>query len=98
VFLWRMVNEVFDGCWRMFCVLARSEQLNDLTIGWQSLNLPSRPGAALAPQARQAGDSGENLNYVALAPQARPSGEILKYSQPNYHTLGYQTSLPCLWR
>ena len=51
----------------------------------------------LAPLAKQAKASGENLNYATLAPQARPSGEILKYSQPNDHTLGYQTSLPCLW-
>ena len=67
------MNEVFDGCWRMFCVLARSEQLNDLTTGWQKLNLLSHPIATLAPQVRQ-------------------SGEILNYSQPNDHTLGYQTS------
>ena len=33
----------------------------------------------LAPQARQARASDENLNYVTLAPQARPSGEILNY-------------------
>ena len=41
---------------------------NDLTIGWQNLNPPN---ATLAPQARQARASGENLNYVTLAPQAR---------------------------
>ena len=38
--------------------------------------------AILAPQARQARASGENLNYVTLAPQARQvrlSGEILYY-------------------
>ena len=60
MFLWRMVNEVFDGCWRMFCVLARSEQLNDLTTGWQNLDMLSHHNATLAPQARQARDSGEN--------------------------------------
>ena len=49
---------------------------NDLTIGWQNLNLLSHPNTTLAPQARA---SGENLNYVTLAPQARPSGEDLNY-------------------
>ena len=52
---------------------------NDLTIGWQNLNLLSHPNATLAPQARQARASGENLNYVTLASQASPSGEILSY-------------------
>ena len=55
---------------------------NDLTIGWQNLNPPSHPNATLAPQARQAKASGENLTYVTLASQerqARPSGEILNY-------------------
>ena len=54
-------------------------ETNDLTIGWQKLNLLSHPNATLAPQARA---SGENLNYVTLAPQvkqARPNGEILNY-------------------
>ena len=49
-------------------------------IGWQKLNPLSHPNTTLAPQARQARDSGENLNYVPLAPntrQARPNGEIL---------------------
>ena len=52
---------------------------NDLTIGWQKL---SHPTATLAPQARQARASGENLNYATQAVrarQARPSGEILNY-------------------
>ena len=53
---------------------------NDLTTGWQNLNLLSHPNSILASQARQARASGENLNYVTLAPQARPSGEILNYS------------------
>ena len=58
---------------------------NDLTIGWQNLNLLSHPNATLAPQARQARASGESLNYVTLAPQARQvkqaqaCGEILNY-------------------
>ena len=55
---------------------------NDLTIGWQNLNLLSHSNETLAPQARQAKASGENLNYATQAPQvrqARPSGEILKY-------------------
>ena len=55
---------------------------NDLTTGWQSLNLLSHSNATLAPQARQARASGENLNYGTLAPQtrqARPSGEILNF-------------------
>ena len=39
-------------------------QSNDLTIGWQNLNLLSHPNATLAPQARQARPSGEILNYV----------------------------------
>ena len=49
---------------------------NDLTIGWQNLNPLSHPNATLAPQARQAKASSENLNYMTLAPQARLSGEI----------------------
>ena len=47
----------------------------------------SHPKATLAPQATQAGASGENLNYVTLAPQARqarPSDEILNYSLSHY--------------
>ena len=36
--------------------------------------------ATLAPQAKQARASGENLNYMTLAPQARPSGEMMNYS------------------
>ena len=54
----------------------------DLTIGWQNLNLLSHPNAILAPQARQARTSGENLNYETLAPQVRQvrlSGESLNY-------------------
>ena len=56
---------------------------NDLTIGWQNLNLLSHPNTTLTPYARQARASGENLNYMTLAPQARQarqSGEILNYS------------------
>ena len=52
----------------------------------EKINLLSQPNATLAPQARQAKASGENLNYVALAlqtKQARPSGEILNYSLSN---------------
>ena len=52
---------------------------NDLTIGWQNLNMLSHSNATLAPQARQARASGENLNYMTLAPQARQSGDILNY-------------------
>ena len=51
-------------------------ELNDLTIGWQNLNPLSHPNETLAPQARQAMASGENLNYmrlVTLVPQVRPS-------------------------
>ena len=54
-----------------------------IILGWQKLNLLSHPNATLAPHARQARVSGENLNYMTLAPQARqarPSGETWKYS------------------
>ena len=37
--------------------------INDLTIGWQNLNLLSHPKSTLAPQARQAKASGKILNY-----------------------------------
>ena len=37
---------------------------NDLTIGLQNLIPLSRLNATLAPQARQAGASGENLKYL----------------------------------
>ena len=60
---------------------------NDLTIGWQNLNLLGHPNATLAPEARQARPSGENLNYVTLAPQvrqARPSSEILNHLLSQY--------------
>ena len=53
--------------------------INDHTIGWHNLNLVSHPNTTLAPQAKQARASGENLNYVTLAPHARPSGDILNY-------------------
>ena len=54
--------------------------LNDHTIGWQKINPLSHPDATLAPQARQAKASGENLNYMTQVPQARQaraSGENL---------------------
>ena len=52
---------------------------NDLTIGWQNLNLLSHSYVTLAPQSRQARASGENLNYVTLAPQARQANfEVVK--------------------
>ena len=56
--------------------------LNDLTTGCQKLNPLSHPNTTLAPQARQARASGENLNYTTLpsqARQARASGENLNY-------------------
>ena len=52
---------------------------NDHTIGCQNLNPLSHPNATIAPQARQAKASFENLNYVTLASQVRPSGEILNF-------------------
>ena len=42
--------------------------------------LLSHPDATLAPQARQARVSGENLNNMTLAPQVRQASEILNYS------------------
>ena len=77
----RRLNSAEPG----WCGEASKHQLrisNDLTIGWQNLNLLSHPNTTLAPQARQARPSGKNLNYVTLAPQARqarPSGEILNF-------------------
>ena len=44
-------------------VIENSDTFNDLTIGWQNLNLLSHPNATLAPQARASSD---NLNYVTL--------------------------------
>ena len=38
--------------------------LNDLTIGWQNINLLGHPNATLAPQAKQARISSEILNYL----------------------------------
>ena len=40
---------------------------NDLTIGWQNLNLLSHTNATLAPQARQARDSGELCDTSATS-------------------------------
>ena len=37
---------------------------NDLTIGWQSLNLLSHPNATQGPQVWQAWAGGEILNYL----------------------------------
>ena len=62
------------------CHIQICEAYNDLTIGWQNLNLLSHPNATLAPQARQARASGENFNYMRQVTQARPIGEILNYS------------------
>ena len=50
-------------------MMTSSDQTNDYTIGWQNSKLLSHPNATLAPQARQARASGENLNYVTLEPQ-----------------------------
>ena len=55
-----------------------SPSFNDLTIGWQNFNPLSHPNATIAPQARQARASGENLNYMTPAPQAWPSCEIFE--------------------
>ena len=41
-----------------------SDTLNDLTIGWRNLNLLSHANSTLAPQARQAKPSGENLKLL----------------------------------
>ena len=60
----------------MWCSAKISIVNNDLTIEWQNLN---QPNATLAPQARQARASGENLNYLTLASQAMPSCENLNY-------------------
>ena len=67
--------------WNFFQTLIKINEVgcNDHTIGWQNLNPLRHPNATLAPQARQARASGENLNYATLAPQARPSGEIMNY-------------------
>ena len=48
-------------------IMLTGEQ-NDLTIGWQNLNPLIHPNATLAPQAKQARTSGENMNYTTLAP------------------------------
>ena len=56
------------------------------------IKLLSHPNETLAPQARQAMASGENLNYLTLAPQARQvrsSGEILNYSLSRYSDILY---------
>ena len=49
---------------------------NDLTIGWQNLNLLSHSDATLALHSRQARASGENLNYVALG---HKKGQVVKF-------------------
>ena len=46
------------------CPVILSTFINDLTIGWQNLNLLSHPNATLAPQASQARANGEILNYT----------------------------------
>ena len=57
---------------------------NDHVQDGKNSNPLSHPNATLAPQARQARASGENLNYMTLAPQARLSSEILNYSLSCY--------------
>ena len=57
-----------------------TETLPMIFLGWQNLYLLSHP---LAPQAKQARASGENLKHATLASQARQAGrigEILNYS------------------
>ena len=67
---------------------------NDLTIGWQNWAPLRHPHATLAPQAKQARASGENLNYVTLALQARQaSGEILNYSLSCYSLVWYPSKI-----
>ena len=71
---------------KYFSLMTSCDDKYDLTWSQWSyyrmakFNLLSHPNPTLAPQARQARASGENLNYLTLAPQARPSGEILNYS------------------
>ena len=40
--------------------LGATVESNDLTIGWQNLNLLNHPNATLAPQTRESRASGEN--------------------------------------
>ena len=61
-------------CTLIVCSTPASSAPNDHTIGCHNLNPLSHSNTTLAPHARQARASGENLNYVTLAPQARPSG------------------------
>ena len=48
----------------IFANISQQSRVKDLTIGWQNLNPLSHPNATLAPRARQARPSGENLNYL----------------------------------
>ena len=83
-----------------------AHRINILTIGWQNLNPLSQRNATLAPQARQARASGENLNYVTLAPLAKEAkcwnfellaeslvwypGKIIESEQFTSHTYSYE--------
>ena len=69
-----VVMEIDWDTWTWVCVLCSDHgklnlprpvcsSANDLTTGWQNLNLLSHPNATLAPHAWQARVSGENLNY-----------------------------------
>ena len=62
----------------LLLLLCRTDTINDLTIGWQNLDLLSHHhhNATLAPQSRQARASGENLNYVALG---HKQGQVVKF-------------------
>ena len=69
--------DCFEWMWDIMCFVINTElkssvpvwydeciELNDLTIGWQNLNLLSHPTATLVPQARQARPSGETTHWV----------------------------------
>ena len=49
--------------WNNLSKYLQSADINDLTLGWQDLNLLSHPNATLATQTRQARASGATLNY-----------------------------------
>ena len=70
-------NTCLDNKLLLTSFVASLDQSNDLTIGWKNLNLLSCPNATLAPQARQARASGENLNYMKLAQGKQ--GQVLEF-------------------
>ena len=69
------LTELTEGKSPIFANISQQSRVKDLTIGWQNLNPLSHPNATLAPRARQARASGENLNCDTSATSKAYKGQ-----------------------